>query len=83
MKKQIFIGLACLAICGCFAIKFIGDDKSTETSLLMENVEALSDSENSSCHYQNGYTNFTKKRGGAYDCCQIWVNKAPGDEHCR
>lgn len=28
---------------------------------------------------------FTNKSGGAYDCCQVWVSKAPNtsEGHCR
>lgn len=54
--------------------------------LLMSNVEALSTGteEDNDCNYKNGYTAFSgKKGGGGYDCCKIWVNKAPENEHCR
>ncbi|WP_147401017.1 hypothetical protein [Bacteroides sp. OF04-15BH] len=53
--------------------------------LLMSNVEALSTGteEDNDCAYKNGYTAFTRKKGGGYDCCKIWVNKAPENEHCR
>ena len=50
----------------------------------MENVEALSGkSERDDCNYKNGYTSFTGKKGGAYDCCKVWVENAPKSEHCR
>ena len=54
-------------------------------NLLMQNVEALATGTESQddCHYSNGYTAFTNKKGGAYDCCMVWVAKAPKDEHCR
>ena len=58
---------------------------TNESDLLLANAEALATSEGASddCHYSNGYTWFTSKNGGAYDCCKVWVNKKPGDEHCR
>lgn len=48
MKKKVFIGAFCLAIAGLMAMesnRLLGDD-SMESSLVLANVEALSDSEN-------------------------------------
>ena len=48
------------------------------TELTLANMEALAGSdETDKCNYQNGYTKFGSKDGGAYDCCQKWVNNAP------
>lgn len=57
----------------------------SEGDLLLENAEALASSgENpEDCNYKNGYTSFTNKKGGAYDCCLVWVPRLPNDEHCR
>ena len=41
------------------------------------NLEALSESENNECNYKNGYTAFTGKEGGGYDCCRIWRDLRP------
>lgn len=55
------------------------------SELVLANVEALAEEENNECNYTNGYTAFTNKGGGAYDCCKVWVPKAPDTDegHCR
>ncbi len=51
--------------------------KDAMSDIQMANVEALVNGEGGDCNYTNGYRAFTSKGGGAYDCCKIWVNKAP------
>jgi len=55
------------------------------SNLMLANIEALARNEGSDCNYKNGYTAFTNRSGGAYDCCQVWVSKAPNtnEGHCR
>ena len=57
----------------------------SESDLLLMNGEALAHGGEGAddCRYSNGYTWFTSKSGGAYDCCTVWVAKKPGYEHCR
>lgn len=85
MKKKKLITLCTVTVAivlagygGMNAYKTVGNN-----NLLMENVEALSESEPNDCDYKNGYTAFSSKKGGAYDCCKIWVSNAPENEHCR
>ena len=47
------------------------------SELALANVEALADGKDEGCHDTNGYTAFMGKSGGAYDCCSVWVAKAP------
>jgi len=88
MKKKVFLMLSCIAAVAIatFAGKKTFESHAYETSsLLMQNVEALATGADSQddCHYSNGYTAFTGKKGGAYDCCMKWVANAPNNEHCR
>ena len=79
---KIILGGACV-----FAIGYYTTIQSTpQTSdLVQQNIEALANSEAGDCHYENGYTAFTSKDGGAYDCCKVWVSKKPDTDegHCR
>lgn len=54
------------------------------TNVMMCNVEALAADENK-CDYDNGYKAFTKKGGGAYDCCKEWESHKPDTDegNCR
>lgn len=85
MKKKNVVVLVLVFICTGTVVGVKNFGKlSKKNSFLQENVEALCDGENEDpCNYKNGYTAFTKKKGGAYDCCRIWVNNAPMNEHCR
>lgn len=88
MKKKVFKMLPCIAGVGIAVFigkKYYHSNVSEANSLLMQNVEALAkDGESQDdCHYLNGYTSFTGKKGGAYDCCKVWVTNAPKGEHCR
>lgn len=85
MKKCFIVALALAFACAgtVVGVKKIGNS-SNENNFLQENVEALCDGENEDpCSYKNGYTAFTGKKGGAYDCCRVWVSNAPKNEHCR
>lgn len=84
LKEKRATLFACLLM-GAAAYYGFTSKKATnsESNIMLENVEALSNIEEDDCHYINGYTYFTNKKGGAYDCCKVWVNKRPGDEHCR
>ena len=85
MKKKI-ITIAAIGSLILFtaAYSIFSTEKNQVNSLMLENIEALAQSEGTKpCNYTNGYTSFTGKSGGAYDCCQIWVNQPPGNEHCR
>lgn len=84
MKKTIVL-IATIVLLVGFVVNL---KNGSETPVLNEaqklNAEALSSQESSSdCHYKNGYTSFSGKKGGAYDCCQVWVSNAPGNEHCK
>lgn len=59
--------------------------KKVESKFFLDNVKALASGEGSNCHDSNGYVTFTSKTGGAYDCCTVWVSKAPNtnEGHCR
>lgn len=77
-----------LAVAAVVAMGYVGyraySPLSEKDALLLENVEALSDGEDE-CHYVNGYAAFTGNPGGGYDCCKVWVNRAPdsSEGHCR
>ena len=89
MKRKFFAPLMCAVVLGLSAYAgyrtYDAYNGVNESDLLLANAEALANGGEGSdeCHYTNGYTWFTSKDGGAYDCCQVWVNKKPGDEHCR
>jgi hypothetical protein len=57
----------------------VSNREFTETE--MENIEALAEDEvnfgSSDCDYKNGYLAFTGKKGGAYNCCAIWIELSP------
>ncbi|MDR1582924.1 MAG: NVEALA domain-containing protein [Prevotellaceae bacterium] len=79
MKKKILGGIAVLAIAAVAMMNVNFNSQSNELSAIsLANVEALAE-ESSGCHYTNGYTAFSGKFGGAYDCCQIWRNTKPAD----
>lgn len=87
MKKKTLM-LSCIAAVAIVAIVGTKNCESQvyETNdLLRSNIEALSTGTEADddCDYKNGYTAFTNKKGGAYDCCRVWVNYAPKDEHYR
>lgn len=65
--------VAAVAIAVFAGKKYYGSHVSETSSLLMQNVEALATGTESQddCHYSNGYTAFTGKKGGAYDCCKV------------
>lgn len=50
---------------------------------MLANIEALARDESSDCDYKNGYTAFTNRGGGAYDCCRVWVSRAPNTNEGR
>jgi len=77
--------IAAVAIAAFVGKKTFESHAYEASSLLMQNVEALATGADSqdNCHYTNGYTAFTGKKGGAYDCCKVWVQNAPQNEHCR
>lgn len=85
-KKIIFVAVA--AVIGISAYVGVNShQKDAMSDIQMANVEALvrgESGENDECHYKNGYTAFTNKGGGAYDCCSIWVAKSPNTDegHC-
>lgn len=82
-KKVIFASIALIAVVST-AISVKDTDQYLTSPLRLANIEALSGDESSDCHYNNGYVAFTSKSGGAYDCCKIWVNRAPNtnEGHC-
>lgn len=51
---------------------------------LISEAQADDEGGGGDCHYLNGYVAFTNHAGGAYNCCMIWVNKAPktSEGHC-
>lgn len=55
----------------------------TNLRALDEGIAQNDSTEAAPCDYKNGYTSFTSRKGGAYDCCQVWVPYSPGGEHCR
>ena len=62
--KKLFVPLAIAAV---VAMGYMGygaySPQSEEEALLLENVEALTKSDDE-CHYTNGYTAFTGDAGG-------------------
>jgi hypothetical protein len=81
--KKIFFQAAIAAVVGV-AGYFGYNSKAPShefTDTEMENIEALAYDEvnfgSSDCHFQNGYLAFTGKKGGAYNCCGIWVELRP------
>lgn len=84
MKKIIF-SAGVLSLC---IATWVHSSQSVQSmdkqDITLLNVEALTAQEEG-CHYTNGYVAFTKNAGGAYDCCQVWVNRAPNtsEGHCR
>ncbi len=77
--------IAAVAIAAFVGKMSLGQHAYESDDLLRLNVEALSTGTETEddCDYKNGYAAFTGKKGGAYDCCKVWVNFAPKDEHCR
>lgn len=85
MKKKIIFSIGVMASCMAFGMLHLSSTQSIdEQCISLLNIEALTAQEEG-CHYTNGYTAFTKKSGGAYDCCNVWVSKAPNtnEGHCR
>lgn len=84
-KKIIFAAVAAVMGIGTYVVTQTTKTADSLTELQIVNAEALSDNEKDDCNYNNGYTAFTKSSGGAYDCCKIWVSKAPNTDegHCR
>lgn len=85
MKKIIKIAfVAAFAAIAGYGVYTSQKSNMEMSDLAMANVEALANDE-SNCHNTNGYTAFTNRGGGAYDCCYIWVSKAPNtsEGHCR
>lgn len=85
MKKKIIFSVGAMMFCmviGMFHLNSIQSNDKQGISLL--NIEALTEQEED-CHYTNGYVAFTNKSGGAYDCCKVWISKAPNtnEGHCR
>ncbi|MDR0605023.1 MAG: hypothetical protein LBG80_12040 [Bacteroidales bacterium] len=79
MKKICILGvLSVLGIAGIVAVNL--NPQNGFSDVVLANTEALSSEGGSGCHYKNGYTAFSDKAGGAYDCCQIWRNKAIDEE---
>ena len=82
MKKKLIIlagSLMTLVIC---ATTYFSVNANSDVSLLMQNVEALAEGE-SNCNYTNGYTSFTGRSGGGYDCCMVWRDLRPDDNMCQ
>lgn len=85
MKKLLKISIAAaMALVAGYSI-YASQQKVELSDLTQRNIEALATNESSDCHYVNGYVAFTTKSGGAYDCCNVWVSKAPDTKegHCR
>lgn len=79
MKVAFVAVFAAMAGYGVYA----NQKADTISDIMLANVEALASGE-SGCHYANGYVAFTSDGGGAYDCCNIWVNRHPdtNEGHC-
>lgn len=82
MKKIVFPTIiVCLCVASYTSFK-LSESKNTLSEVQISNVEALV-SDESGCHFTNGYRAFKKGGGGGYDCCQVWREKEPNKtENC-
>lgn len=84
MKRVLLIVLVVVLTTFAGYRVYISLQTSVMSELMLANIEALASGEGNDCHYINGYVAFTGRKGGAYDCCRIWVNKRPNEieGHC-
>lgn len=74
---------AAIAICGASLLGYNAYSNATMTDqerLLQQNLEALTDTEDGNdCKFVNGYSIFTSRNGGGYDCCKVWKDLRPDE----
>jgi hypothetical protein len=87
MNKFKIAAIAAVVVVSCYfgykSVRPAHEFSATE----IENIEALANDEqtgSSDCNYRNGYMAFTGEKGGAYNCCRVWINSAPyyPEGHC-
>lgn len=80
-KKKKFILVTLFVVMAVGYNMYSSKGNVSFSELTLANMEALAGSdETDDCDYQNGYTKFSGKEGGAYDCCKKWVNNAPAKD---
>ena len=77
MKQYFFMAIATFVVSAAAVVGVKAYNYYSMPELMKANLEALSESENNECNYKNGYTAFTGKEGGGYDCCRIWRDLRP------
>lgn len=74
--KQLILPVVAIVTVGIAYVSYNHSSPNGESSLVMQNIEALADGEED-CRFINGYSIFTGSTGGAYDCCKIWRDNLP------
>lgn len=84
MKKKTVAKIVLSVIFVCIAVYGVCSYQQSNvvSDLMLANIEALARGE-SDCHNINGYVAFTRRSGGAYDCCNVWVSRAPNTKEGR
>lgn len=77
MKRKIFLTSVTIVVLAIAVVGVNAYNYYSMPALTRANLEALSESENDECNYKNGYTAFTGKDGGGYDCCREWRDLRP------
>ena len=77
MRRKIFMACVALVVSAAAVVGVKAYNYHSMPALMRANLEALSESENKECNFKNGYTAFTGKEGGGYDCCRIWRDLRP------
>ena len=77
MKQYFFMAIATFVVSAAAVVGVKAYNYYSMPALMRANLEALSESENNECNYENGYTAFTGKEGGGYDCCRKWRDLRP------
>lgn len=82
--RKLIKGMMAVAIVAVAGLAiYANQSKEHKSDVMLANIEALASGENTNCDFQNGYTAFTSKSGGAYDCCRKWVSNAPNTNEGR